>query len=62
MTGDSIYEAFDVYFLTFFPPKSTVLQLRLHAHPGLQGWRKSQLFKGSEASISHRASSFSDAF
>lgn len=27
VTGDSIYEAFDVYFPMFFPPKSTALQL-----------------------------------
>jgi hypothetical protein len=27
VTGDSIYEAFDVYFPMFFPPKSTTLQL-----------------------------------
>ena len=27
VTGDSIYQAFDVYFPMFFPPKSTILQL-----------------------------------
>ena len=27
VTGDSVYEAFDIYFPMFFPPKSTVLQL-----------------------------------